>query len=145
MNKVFLLTLAAACALAGCQKKREARPCQTGILLGTTCDNGYLFQVDTVAHPGFGKDLEFRGDAGPALAGPGLPQRVYANVIIVYGTPYQQALYSSLRRGQKVYMNLQPGPTEIPLYCPPTAIFYDAPKFELTDYSPDSCPEFMPD
>jgi hypothetical protein len=143
--KKLLLALLTLSTLAGCQKKRESPPCYAGTLLGTTCDNGYLIQVDTMAHADLGKGLVFQGDGGPALSGPVLPQGRYANVIIVYHAPGQSALYSALQRGQKLYMNLGPGPTEIPLYCPPSAATYDAPKFTLTDYSGTSCPEFFPD
>jgi hypothetical protein len=146
MQKPLLLLLLTLCCLTGCQKKRESPPCYTGKLLGTTCDAGYLIQVDSVAHAGLGQDLAFRGDAGPALVGAALPQRTYANVIIVYysqgGSP---ALYRTLARGQKVYLNLRPATAEMSKFCPTTALKYEAPKFELTDYSGASCPEFLPD
>ena len=144
MRHLFLFSLLALGTLAACQKKRESAPCYVGTLLGTTCDTGYLVQVDSVAHPGLGQSLVFQGDAGPALAGAALPAREYANVIIVYNTSGQAALYSALQRRQKIYMNLNPAPTDIPRFCPGVPL-YDAPKFVLTDYSGSSCPEFYPD
>ncbi|WP_073109591.1 hypothetical protein [Hymenobacter daecheongensis] len=142
MKKLLLISLLLSVGFAGCKKAQlPTLPCVSGTLLGTTCDGAYLVQVDTTSQQAIGKPVDFRGDAGPALTGSAIKFRTYRNVVILYA-----AILPAEKRGQLFYFQYQPGSTEIPVACSPSALAYEAPRYlQQGASSVSSCSAFLPE
>jgi len=145
MAKLFfaLASVAFILGIQGCKKTINIPPCVAGTLLGTTCEGSYLIQVDTTAQQNIGTPIDFRGDAGTALAGPPAQFRVYNNVISTFES------LPTMQRGTKFYFQYKAFTNEpgvvIPITCPQNAIQYYAPRFELLATSVTSCVSLLPE
>jgi len=113
--------------------------CIPGTVVGTTCTDGYLIQVDE-EYP-IGQPLEFKGDGGTGnpLPGPTATPATYTNVIEVFGLHDPDIM-----RGKQLYFQLREAEADDALlhYCTANVIWYTAPRFVVTNYAATSCYAF---
>ncbi|RZL14529.1 MAG: hypothetical protein EOO62_05190 [Hymenobacter sp.] len=112
--------------LAGCRHDADLGPCYAGTVLGETCLDGVLIQVDE-AYP-IGKPAVYRITSSDSLVG--------TNVVAAVNNPERFGV-----RGQRIYFTYsgstdQHGPPQI---CTANTVRLDIPHLIATNLSSNAC------